>query len=74
MKDKILVLDKALNKINSNVIIINEALRKINDAHDAVHEMYLNEEITLEEFRDFLANMPPVDFSENYYEKRYGND
>ena len=53
---------------------MNEALRKINDAHDAVHEMYLNEEITLEEFRDFLANMPPVDFSENYYEKRYGND
>lgn len=72
--DKRLILDVALNKINSNVITMNEALRNINAEYDAISEMYRNDELTLKEFRDFLANMPPVDFSDNYYEKRYDND
>lgn len=72
--NKRLTLDMALNKINSNVITMNEALRNINDEYDMIHQMYLNEELTLEEFRDFVANIPPVDFSENHYEKRYNND
>lgn len=72
--NKTLMLDKALNEINSNVIIMNEALKNINSAYDSVYDSYIRGELNTEELNSFIKNLPPVDFSESYYEKRYTND